>query len=255
MADVFISYKRSERARVERIAQLLRDQKLSVWFDAELEAGRQEGFDAQIEREVTSAHCVVACWTREALRSVYVKAEAKKGLQRDSLVPVFLEPCELPVPFNGVDAIDLGDWDGSKDAPSWIRVLGAVRHRVDVSSADEKRRRAQSRAAYENIAYKVYPSTMALLTSRMAAIDEWDLQSYHEDIEAILSWFGAIAGKEATHHGRGQELAERQYGGMAWQFYNGEEAKKRSAQIKELRAALQAIDATLATSEQRLVPT
>jgi hypothetical protein len=68
MANVFISYKRSERDRVERMAELLREQNITVWFDAHLEAGHPEGFDAEIEREVTSAFCVMACWTPDAVK-------------------------------------------------------------------------------------------------------------------------------------------------------------------------------------------
>jgi hypothetical protein len=67
VAEVFISYKRDQRERVKVIADVLKDEKLSVWFDANLEAGRGEGFDAEIEREVTSAYCVLACWTPAAL--------------------------------------------------------------------------------------------------------------------------------------------------------------------------------------------
>jgi hypothetical protein len=100
MADVLISYKRDQRERVKKIADHLRiDEELSVWFDANLETGRGEGFDAEIEREVTSGYSVIACWTPAAIRSVYVRAESKKGLERGVLVPVLLEPCALPVPF------------------------------------------------------------------------------------------------------------------------------------------------------------
>ena len=52
---------------------------------------------------MTSAYCVLACWTPVAVRSVYVRAEAKKGLENNTLVPVFLEQCTLPVPFNAID--------------------------------------------------------------------------------------------------------------------------------------------------------
>jgi hypothetical protein len=37
-----------------------------------LEVGRGEGFDAEIEREVTSASSVLVCWTTAALSSVSV---------------------------------------------------------------------------------------------------------------------------------------------------------------------------------------
>lgn len=252
MADVFISYKRSERQRVERIAELLRDYKMTVWFDAQLEAGRGEGFDAEIEREVTSAHCVVVCWTKDALKSMYVKAEAKKGLEREALVPVFLENCQLPVPFNGVDTIDLTDWNGDEDEPVWKRVVEIVQQRVESSRADESRRRVHSLAAYERVNERLYPGILALLVPRITAIGDWDTRDYGEDIDAILSWIGAIAEKERAYHAYGYELAVRQDGGSAWMFWDRGGAAERSARIAKLRTALAAIDGTLAQSEELL---
>lgn len=252
MADVFISYKRSERKRVERIAELLRDNKMTVWFDAQLEAGRGEGFDAEIEREVTSAHCVVVCWTKDALKSVYVKAEAKKGLEREALVPVFLEHCQLPVPFNGVDTIDLTDWDGDEDGPGWKRLVEIVQQRVKSSQADESLRKAHSHAAYERVNERLYPGILALLVPRIMAIGDWDARDYEEDIDAILSWIDSVAKKEQAYHAYGYELAVRQDGGGAWMFWDRGGAAERSAQIGKLRTALASIDATLAKSEDLL---
>ena len=252
MADVFISYKRAERDRVEIIADLLRKEKLTVWFDANLEAGRGEGFDAEIEREVTSAHCVLVCWTKDALKSVYVKAEAKKGLGREVLIPVFLEPCTLPVPFNGVDTIDLTKWIGAKDEPSWDRVLKSVRQMVDRSRADVNRRMEHSQAAYERVDDKIYPGTLALLVRRIVAMGDWDARDYRKDIKAILEWLSSIAEKEKNYHTSGYDLADRQSGGNAWMFWDRGGAAERCAQIRESRSALAALDATLALSENLL---
>lgn len=48
--DVFISYKRDERALVHAIAERLKALKLSVWFDADIHSGKT--FDAEIDRHV-----------------------------------------------------------------------------------------------------------------------------------------------------------------------------------------------------------
>jgi len=47
MVDVFISYKREERARCERIHEKLKALDLDVWFDVRLTAGKS--FDREIE--------------------------------------------------------------------------------------------------------------------------------------------------------------------------------------------------------------
>jgi hypothetical protein len=225
---------------------------LTVWFDANLEAGRGEGFDAEIEREVTSAHCVVVCWTEDALKSIYVKAEAKKGLEREALIPIFLEPCNLPVPFNGVDAIDLTNWNGEEGDPGWERVFESVKRKVDSSRADVNRRMAHSSATYERVDEKIYPGTLALLVRRIVAMGDWDARDYRADINAVLAWIGSIAEKEKKYYTEGYDLAYRQDGGSAWMFWDRGGAAERCAQIRELRSVLAALDATLAQSEEIL---
>jgi hypothetical protein len=147
----------------------------------------------------TSAGCVVVCWTPEAIKSVCVKAEAKKGLDRDVLVPIFLETCTLPVPFNGIDTANLSNWNGEEDSPDLKRVLSTVKRKADESKADTKHRMAKSRAGYERIDDKIYPGTLTLLARRIAAIRERDPEEYQSDIEAVLAWVESIAEKEAKH--------------------------------------------------------
>ena len=64
MTDVFISYKRRLRPRVEEIAAALRARGVTVWYDAALEAGTS--FSAEISNEVRSAGCVLVCWSDDA---------------------------------------------------------------------------------------------------------------------------------------------------------------------------------------------
>lgn len=120
-ADVFISYKRDERAQVEAIARALEALKLNVWFDAELRSGTS--FDQEIERQVRSARCVLVCWSPGAVSSEWVRAEATIGRQRDVLAAVILRPCDLPPPFNLVHAEDLSRGPVGED---WLRVLERI---------------------------------------------------------------------------------------------------------------------------------
>jgi hypothetical protein len=124
--DVFISYKREERARVEAIAQALRDLKLSVWFDARLQSGKS--FDDEINREVRNAKCVLVCWSKAAVDSEWVRAEATVGRQRGVLTACFLERCDPYPPFNLVHAEDLsaGALDGSN--PAWAKIVDQIGH-------------------------------------------------------------------------------------------------------------------------------
>lgn len=124
MADVFISYKREERPAVERIATLLRDAGLTVWFDARLPSG--QSFDEEINRELRAAKAVLVCWSPAAIASDWVRAEATIGRERDVLVAVMLTPTQLYPPFNLVHANDLTEWDGSETAPGWLAALARI---------------------------------------------------------------------------------------------------------------------------------
>lgn len=123
-SDVFISYKRDERARVEQIARALRELKLSVWFDAKLQSGRS--FDDEINREVRSARCVLVCWSPGAVASEWVRAEASVGRQRGVLTACFLEACEPYTPFNLLHAEDLSTGALESSNGSWVKLVDQI---------------------------------------------------------------------------------------------------------------------------------
>jgi hypothetical protein len=156
MADVFISYKRQERARVEAIARGLQALGLSVWFDASLEGGGS--FSAQINREVRAAKCVLVCWTPAAAHSEWVIGEAEIGRTRGVLAPAFLAATDLPPPFNTLHAFDLMSWNGDQSAPEWLALLDRIgslvgraglRHVALAVAAGEPVRAEGENAAFE----------------------------------------------------------------------------------------------------------
>jgi hypothetical protein len=124
MADVFISYKREERALVERIAEQLKGLGISVWFDSRLPSG--ESFDEEINREIHAAKCVLVCWSPGAVQSQWVRAEAAIGRERDVLATVMLAPTRLYPPFNLIHTIDLSTWDGRDTDPAWLGVIARI---------------------------------------------------------------------------------------------------------------------------------
>lgn len=124
MADVFISYKREERAQVERVAERLKGLGLSVWFDSRLPTG--ESFDEEIDREVHAAKCVLVCWSPGAVQSQWVRAEAAIGRERDVLATVMLAPTRLYPPFNLIHTVDLSKWQGADTDPAWLATIGRI---------------------------------------------------------------------------------------------------------------------------------
>ncbi|MBL8552318.1 MAG: toll/interleukin-1 receptor domain-containing protein [Hyphomonadaceae bacterium] len=124
MADVFISYARSDRARVEPIAAALKALGLDVWFDAQLTPG--ERFSDEIEREARAAKAVLVCWTPKAVGSDWVREEAAIGKERNVLTPVKLASCEPPFGFRQLQTEDLTRWTGDTADPAWANVRGRI---------------------------------------------------------------------------------------------------------------------------------
>lgn len=121
MSDVFISYKREDRDKVDVLVEVLVDLGLDVWFDGALE--NAELWSKRIEREVAAASAVVVCWSQSACRSDWVLQEARTGLQRDVLVQCKFERCDPPMPFADFQASDLSAWTGSPAEPEFQRLL------------------------------------------------------------------------------------------------------------------------------------
>ncbi|OQW60071.1 MAG: hypothetical protein A4S17_10815 [Proteobacteria bacterium HN_bin10] len=140
MADVFLSYRRDERASVETIASRLRSLGLTVWFDASMSAG--ETFNAEIDREARAAKAILVCWSPAARQSAWVNAEAMIGFNQKKLAACQVagsEDFDPPTPFNAVQTEDLREWLRSPDQehPCWqgvLRGLGKLCGRQDIES-------------------------------------------------------------------------------------------------------------------------
>jgi hypothetical protein len=140
MADVFLSYKRDERAAVETIAALLRDLGLTVWFDASMSAG--ETFNAEIDREARAAKAILVCWSPAARKSEWVNAEAMIGFEQKKLAACYVagpDRFSAPTPFNTTHAEDLRAWLTAPGVThsgwkSVLRRLGKLCGRGDIES-------------------------------------------------------------------------------------------------------------------------
>lgn len=126
MADVFIAYKREDKARVTQLHRALTRLGLDVWFDAYLEIGVD--WRPQVEREIEAARAVIVCWTPAACGSGYVAEEARRGLEREVLVSVRFEPCAIPTLFDAAHAPNLSQWNGD---PTCVE-FGAVLQRLQI---------------------------------------------------------------------------------------------------------------------------
>ena len=128
MADLFLSYKREERARVEPLVAALKEAGWSVFWDAQIETG--ESYHRRIDRELNEAKCVVVVWSKSALDSEWVLGEASKGSARGVLVQVKLDDVELLVPFNAAQCSSLMNWKGGREDAEFVKLKQAIARHV-----------------------------------------------------------------------------------------------------------------------------
>ncbi len=136
MADVFVSYARSDKARVAPLVAAIEAKGWSVWWDPEITPGQE--FDDQIDAEIDAAKAVVVVWTPTSVASRWVRGEAREAAERGILVPVRFEQARLPMDVRAIHTTDLDAWNedpASAPAQECLRALGAMIARAQASQS------------------------------------------------------------------------------------------------------------------------
>jgi len=127
MADVFVSYARSDKDRVTALVAAIEAEGWSVWWDPEIAPGQE--FDRKIAAELDAAGAVLVIWTPTSVESRWVRGEAREAADRGILVPVRLDAARLPIDVRAIHTTDLDSWNEDPSAPSFqalLRALGTV---------------------------------------------------------------------------------------------------------------------------------
>lgn len=128
VSDVFVSYKREDFSRVERLVAALRAEGFDVWWDQDIPPGAP--WEAAITAALDKARCVVVCWSQASTHPQHgakVQIEARVANDAGKLIQLTLEPISQPLFFRQWQAADLSSWSGERDDPSFQRVAAAVR--------------------------------------------------------------------------------------------------------------------------------
>jgi len=136
MADVFVSYARTDKARVAALVAAIESKGWTVWWDPEITPGQE--FDDQIEDEIAAASAVLVVWTPTSVQSRWVRGEAREAAERNILVPVRLEQARLPMDVRAIHTTDLDGWGddpASPQAQEFLRALGVLIARAQSSRA------------------------------------------------------------------------------------------------------------------------
>ncbi len=112
--EIFISYARTDRERAKILGEALEMHRCSVWWDRKIPVGRM--FDEFIKEKLMEAKCVIVLWSRDSVKSRWVKDEA--GRSEDKLIPVLIDDTDIPLGFGMLQTARLIDWKGDLADPT-----------------------------------------------------------------------------------------------------------------------------------------
>jgi adenylate cyclase len=156
MADVFVSYARSDKARVAPLVAAIEAKGWSVWWDPEIAPGQE--FDDQIEAEIAAALAVIVVWTPASVASRWVRGEAREAAERNILVPVRFDQARLPMDVRAIHTTDLDGWGenpASPQAQEFLRALGALIARSQAARPSKGGAAASTPAGKESRRYTI----------------------------------------------------------------------------------------------------
>lgn len=124
MADIFISYARSDREKVELLASALEGEGYSVWWDRHIDSGAE--FSAAIERELEAAKAVIVCWSEEGAKSRWVKDEATIAHRSNKLKTISLDGTEPPIGYMQFHSHGMSSWKGGRDETQFVELRDSI---------------------------------------------------------------------------------------------------------------------------------
>ncbi len=124
MSQVFISYARTSEPQARRIDDALVAAGYAVWRDDQLPAHR--AYTDVLDERLRAAEAVLVLWSRDGVRSQWVRAEADFARTQDKLVQANLDGSDPPLPFNQIHYARLAGWTGDRGDPEWLKVLASL---------------------------------------------------------------------------------------------------------------------------------
>jgi TolB-like protein len=128
MGAIFLSYAREDRGFAERLSRVLEGAGHSVWWDRRLDGG--EEFGAEIEAALAGCDVVLVAWSKDSVKSRWVRDEAAVGGDTGRLVPVSIDGSLPPMGFRQFHTLDLTGWRGAKRDGHTAELLRSVDRRL-----------------------------------------------------------------------------------------------------------------------------
>jgi adenylate cyclase len=191
MADVFVSYARTDKERVAPIVTAIEAKGWSVWWDPEISPGQQ--FDDQIEAEMNVAKCVLVVWTPTSVASRWVRGEAREAADRGILVPVRFEEARLPMDVRALHTTDLDNWGDNPGSPAFQEVLRALGSMIARAGTSQNPRSAPGSVPAAATTPRVSVCVLPFANMSGDAEQEYFSDGISEDVITDLSKVSALA--------------------------------------------------------------
>ena len=194
MADVFVSYARSDKSRVAPLVAAIEAKGWSVWWDPEITPGQE--FDDQIDAEIDAAKAVLVVWSPVSVASRWVRGEAREAAERGILVPVRFEQARLPMDVRAIHTTDLDDWHDDPASPAAQEFLGALAKMIARTQAAQSAKAGAAAAAASPPPVESARFTICVLPFANMSGDpeqEYFSDGITEDIITDLSKISALA--------------------------------------------------------------
>jgi TIR domain-containing protein/YARHG domain-containing protein len=124
LVDVFISYSRTNQPVVRQLADAVKREGYSVWWDEELPPHLSYG--DVITEKIGAAKAAIVVWSQDAAASEWVRAEADVARNQKKLIQTSIDERMPPMPFNQIQFASIGDWRGEDDHPGWMKVKASL---------------------------------------------------------------------------------------------------------------------------------
>jgi uncharacterized tellurite resistance protein B-like protein len=149
MADVFVSYKRADSDRAAALANALKRETLTVWWDTHLSTG--EDWLRTLVREIDDAKCLIGVWTsncvdddgffRESdssghnfIRIEHERAGTKK------VIGALLDRNAMPILYADRQCAVLSEWDlADTQFPEFRKLVDAIKARIGAAASGAKK--------------------------------------------------------------------------------------------------------------------
>jgi TIR domain len=132
VGDIFLSYAREDLAVAAKLAELLEQNGLTVWWDRRLVAG--DDITGVIDRALQQAKVAVVLWSPNSVSSRWVCGEAETAAEANKLIPVRISDCKLPLSFRGLHTPDV-----YKSKEQLLELADLLSHKLSCGAPQEKK--------------------------------------------------------------------------------------------------------------------